>query len=86
LVLARASEASSPLDELTPRERQVLAEIAEGKNNSAIAGALFLTKRAVEKYINSIFLKLGLATADDTSKRLKATLMFLAEVDEGASD
>ena len=72
---------SSPLAELTPREREVLAEIAQGKSNSAIAESLVLTKRAVEKHINSIFLKLGLAQADDVSKRVKATLIFLAQID-----
>ena len=57
----------------------MLAEIATGKSNSAIAESLVLTKRAVEKHINSIFLKLGLADADDVAKRVKAALMFLAE-------
>jgi DNA-binding NarL/FixJ family response regulator len=68
----------SPLGQLTPREREVLAQIAEGKSNAAIAVSLVLTKRAVEKHINSIFMKLGLSYADDVSKRVKATLMFLA--------
>ena len=80
LVDARARAARSPLNDLTTRERDVLAEIARGKSNSAIADDLFLTKRAVEKHINSIFLKLGLAYAEDVSKRVKATLMFLADV------
>jgi DNA-binding NarL/FixJ family response regulator len=80
LVNARGRAESSPLNDLTARERDVLAEIARGKSNSAIAEELFLTKRAVEKHINSIFLKLGLAYADDVSKRVKATLMFLADV------
>jgi DNA-binding NarL/FixJ family response regulator len=79
LVEAKARAASSPLGGLTLREREVLAEIAEGKSNSAIAGSLVLTKRAVEKHINSIFMKLGLAASDDVSKRVKATLLFLAE-------
>ena len=56
-----------------------LAEIAQGKSNTAIAGTLVLSKRAVEKHIGSIFLKLGLGFADDVSKRVKATLMFLSE-------
>ena len=64
---------------LTPRERDVLSEIAQGKSNTAIAETLFLTKRAVEKHINSIFMKIGLGDANDVSKRVKATLMFLAE-------
>ena len=70
-----------PLSELAPREREVLAQIAQGKSNSAIAESLVLTKRAVEKHINSIFMKLGLAHADDVSKRVKATLLFLAETE-----
>jgi DNA-binding NarL/FixJ family response regulator len=81
LVAAKARADRSPLSELTPREREVLAQIAEGKSNTAIAESLVLTKRAVEKHINSIFLKLGLASAMDTSKRVKATLLFLAEND-----
>jgi DNA-binding NarL/FixJ family response regulator len=79
LVDARARAERSPLSELTPREREVLAEIAAGKSNTAIAESLVLTKRAVEKHINSIFMKLGLASSDDVSKRVKATLLFLAE-------
>ena len=54
----------SPLNQLTPRERDVLREMAEGKNNAAIAEALFLTERSVEKVIHSIFLKLGLDVGD----------------------
>jgi DNA-binding NarL/FixJ family response regulator len=79
LVASRTRAARSPLNELTPREREVLSEIAQGKSNAAIGDALFLTKRAVEKHINSIFLKLGLADAQDVSKRVKATLILLAE-------
>ena len=79
LVDAKARAERTPLTALTPREREVLAEIAEGKSNTAIAESLVLTKRAVEKHINAIFLKLGLASADDVSKRVKAALMFLAE-------
>jgi DNA-binding NarL/FixJ family response regulator len=79
LVRARGQAASSPLSELTAREREVLAGIAQGKSNTAIAESLFLTKRAVEKHINAIFLKLGLADAQDVSKRVKAALILLAE-------
>jgi DNA-binding NarL/FixJ family response regulator len=79
LVYMRSGAPRSALADLTPREREVLAEIAQGKSNTAIAGSLFLTKRAVEKHINSIFLKLGLGSADDVSKRVKAALMFLAD-------
>jgi DNA-binding NarL/FixJ family response regulator len=79
LVSARAEADRSPMRELTEREREVLAGIAEGKSNAAIAESLVLTKRAVEKHINSIFSKLRLADADDVSRRVKATLMFLAD-------
>ena len=79
LVAERTRSQRSPLGQLTDRERDVLAEIATGKSNSAIADSLFLTKRAVEKHINAIFMKLGLAVSDDVSKRVKATLMFLAD-------
>jgi DNA-binding NarL/FixJ family response regulator len=82
LIAEHARSSSSPLDELTTREREVLAEVATGKSNAAIAAQLFLTKRAVEKHINAIFMKLNLRETGDTSRRVKATLMFLA--DEGA--
>jgi DNA-binding NarL/FixJ family response regulator len=81
LVKARSRAAHSPLRELTPRELETLAQIAEGKSNEAIAQSLFLTKRAVEKHINSIFMKLNLADAPDVARRVKAALMFLSEVD-----
>ena len=83
LVAAKAGVERSALADLTPREREVLAEIAQGKSNNAIAESLVLTKRAVEKHINAIFLKLDLAYAEDVSKRVKAALLFLAEADEG---
>jgi DNA-binding NarL/FixJ family response regulator len=76
---------NSPLNPLSPREREVLAEIAKGKSNAAIAASLVLTKSAVEKHINSIFLKLDLADADDVSRRVKAALLFLAETESQAS-
>jgi DNA-binding NarL/FixJ family response regulator len=79
LVAARSRVDHSPLNELTARELEVLAEIAQGKSNTAIAEALFLTKRAVEKHINAIFWKLGLAEGANVSRRVKAALMFLAE-------
>ena len=81
LVAARSRGASSLLTELTPRELEVLGEIAQGKSNHGIAESLVLTTRAVEKHISSIFLKLGLTDAEDVSKRVKASLLFLA--DEG---
>jgi DNA-binding NarL/FixJ family response regulator len=79
---ARSGEHTSralPVGELTQREREVLAQIAQGKSNSAIADSLVLTKRAVEKHINSIFAKLNLSHAEQASKRVKATLAFLSE-------
>jgi DNA-binding NarL/FixJ family response regulator len=81
LVRARSEAERSPLSELTSREREVLSEIAQGKSNSAIAASLFLTKRAVEKHINAIFLKLGLADAEDVSKRVAAALILLSSSD-----
>jgi DNA-binding NarL/FixJ family response regulator len=81
LVAAKLQVERSPLAALTEREREVLAEIAKGKSNSAIADTLVLTKRAVEKHINSIFLKLNLSYTEDVSKRVKATLLYLAEAD-----
>lgn len=84
LVTTRAAAERSPLRELTAREREVLAEIAEGKSNAAIAESLVLTKRGVEKHINSIFMKLNLAGAEDVSKRVKATLLFLSDTSLGA--
>ena len=80
LVEAKARVYQSPLSDLTPREREVLAEMAEGKSNAAIADSLILSKRAVEKHVNSIFMKLGLAASENVSKRVKATLMFLADI------
>jgi DNA-binding NarL/FixJ family response regulator len=69
----------SPLDELTPRERDVLREMAEGKNNAAIAQTLFVTERSVEKVIHSIFVKLGIAWEKEIHKRVKAVILYLAE-------
>src|SRR5947209_3716386 len=85
LVESRARASNSPLAELTPRELETLAEIAQGKSNEAIAESLVLTKRAVEKHINAIFMKLGLAEAHDVSRRVKAALLFLSETDASGS-
>jgi DNA-binding NarL/FixJ family response regulator len=82
LMMAKSRSERSPLAELTAREREVLSEIAQGKSNAAIADSLVLTKRAVEKHINSIFLKLNLSDAEDVSKRVKAALLFLADAAE----
>jgi DNA-binding NarL/FixJ family response regulator len=79
LVAENARGEESPLNQLTPRERDVLREMAGGKNNAAIADALFLTERSVEKVIHSIFLKLGLTWEKTVHKRVKAVILYLAE-------
>jgi DNA-binding NarL/FixJ family response regulator len=78
LVSSKAVEAS-PLAELTPRELDVLREMAEGKNNAAIASTLHLSPRSVEKMIHAIFLKLGLAWEPASHKRVKAVILYLSE-------
>ena len=82
LVATRARAEESPLHQLTPRERDVLREMAEGKNNAAIGSTLVLTERSVEKVIHSIFQKLGLSFEQNVHKRVKAVILYLA--DEGA--
>ena len=79
LVRARASRPASPVDRLTPREREVLEQMAQGRNNAGIAQALHLSERAVEKHINSLFAKLDLGEEIDVHRRVKAVLLFLAE-------
>jgi DNA-binding NarL/FixJ family response regulator len=79
LVAARSSQQKSPLEQLTPRELEVLAEIAQGKNNAAVAASLVLTERAVEKHINALFAKLQLTDEPDVNRRVKAVLLYLAE-------
>jgi DNA-binding NarL/FixJ family response regulator len=82
LIEARTRARDDRLSQLTDREREVLAEIATGKSNGAIAEKLVLTKRAVEKHVNSIFSKLDLPETEDTSRRVKATLIYLADEDQ----
>ena len=79
LVAENARGEESPLNELTPRELDVLREMAEGKNNAAIAESLVLTERSVEKVIHSIFAKLGLTWETTVHKRVKAVVLYLAE-------
>jgi DNA-binding NarL/FixJ family response regulator len=81
LVRARTAERSSGMSLLTARESQILAEMAQGKSNSAIAGALFVTERAVEKHTNSIFAKLGLSEEKDVNRRVKAVLVYLSHME-----
>ena len=78
LFAAQALNVESPLAKLTPREREILAMVAEGRSNSAIAESLVITKRAVERHINAIFAKLELGESEQVSRRVKAALMYLA--------
>jgi DNA-binding NarL/FixJ family response regulator len=82
LVRARSQDRQAGLASLTPREAEILAVMAQGKSNSAIAATLFVTERAVEKHTNSIFAKLGLSEEKDVNRRVKAVLVFLSQQDE----
>jgi DNA-binding NarL/FixJ family response regulator len=84
LVSAKDRMAHSPLAQLTDREREVLEHMAQGQNNASIAKSLFLTERAVEKHINSLFHKLGLSEETDVHRRVMAVLAFLRESDHPA--
>jgi DNA-binding NarL/FixJ family response regulator len=79
LVRARSQESHLGLSSLTPREAEILGEMAQGKSNSAIAASLFVTERAVEKHTNSIFAKLGLSEEKDVNRRVKAVLVYLSQ-------
>lgn len=79
LVAARSRREDSPLLDLTPRERQTLEEMAQGKSNAAIARALVITEHSVEKVIHAIFLKLGLTWQPDINRRVKAVLLYLSQ-------
>jgi DNA-binding NarL/FixJ family response regulator len=79
LVDARLKRKESMLHRLSPRESEVMAELATGKSNAAIADALYLSERAVEKHINSIFMKLDLMPERSTNRRVIAVMMYLAE-------
>jgi DNA-binding NarL/FixJ family response regulator len=81
LVAENARGEESRLNQLTPRERDVLREMAAGKSNAAIGESLFLAERSVEKVIHSIFLKLGLSWETSVHKRVKAVILYLAEND-----
>ncbi len=80
LVRSRARDHASSISLLTPRESEILAEMAQGKSNAAIASALSVSERAVEKHTNSIFSKLGLSEERDLNRRVKAVLLYLSEV------
>ena len=81
LVAENARGEESRLDQLTPRERDVLREMAAGKSNEAIGESLFLAERSVEAVIHSIFLKLGLSWETSVHKRVKAVILYLGESD-----
>jgi DNA-binding NarL/FixJ family response regulator len=85
LVARKDRLAHSPLAQLTEREREVLEQMAQGKNNAAIAKSLFLTDRAVEKHINSLFHKLALSDELDVHRRVMAVLAFLRESGQSGS-
>jgi len=78
LVSASRRAAGSPVESLTARELEVLDHVAQGKSNAAVASALFLSERAVEKHINALFAKLGLGAEPDINRRVKAVLMHLS--------
>jgi DNA-binding NarL/FixJ family response regulator len=80
LVTAR-SRSRSPLDELTPRELEALAEMAQGKSNAAIADSLVITEHSVEKLVHSVLQKLGVTWQPDVNRRVTAVLLYLAERD-----
>jgi DNA-binding NarL/FixJ family response regulator len=89
LVAGHARQEGSKLVRLTPRELEILSLMAEGRSNGAIAGSLVITKRAVERHINTIFAKLELRESGDVNRRVTAALMYLAGSngsDEGGID
>ena len=75
---ARARRPKSDLEWLTPRESEILGEMAQGKSNGAIAKALGVSERAVEKHSNAIFSKFGLSEEHDVNRRVKAVLLYLS--------
>ena len=79
LIEAKSSRRRSDLSWLTPRESEILGEMAKGKSNAAIASSLQVSERAVEKHTNSIFSKLGLSEERDVNRRVKAVLLYLSE-------
>jgi len=79
LVHSSARHPKSPMAMLTARELEVLDQVAQGKSNAGVAAALTLTERAVEKHINALFAKLGLAVTPDVNRRVAAVLLHLSE-------
>jgi DNA-binding NarL/FixJ family response regulator len=76
-LLSRGAGTDDPLAELTPREREVIALVAEGRSNKGIGQRLFITERAVQKHVTSIFMKLGLPPSDDDHRRILAVLAYV---------
>ena len=76
-LLSAGTGADDPLAELTPREREVIALVAEGRSNKGIGQRLFITERAVQKHVTSIFIKLGLPPSDDDHRRILAVLAYV---------
>jgi DNA-binding NarL/FixJ family response regulator len=79
LVEQRSRFEDSPLANLGEREKEVLSEMTQGKDNAAVATSLFLTVKTIEKYINSMFAKLGLSEERDVNRRVKAVLLYLSQ-------
>jgi len=75
-LLSRADR-TAPIQQLTEREREVLGLMAEGRSNSAIAGRMYISEKAVSKHTNSIFTKLALTPSDDDNRRVLAVLAYL---------
>lgn len=78
LIAARRQAIDSPLDQLSPRELDVLKQIATGQNNTNVAASLHISVHAVEKHTSSIFAKLGLSENDEINRRVMAVLLFLS--------
>ncbi len=75
--MVSSRERNGPISRLTPREREVLSLMAEGRSNAGIAASLVVTENAVSKHINNIFTKLDLPTASDDNRRVLAVLQYL---------
>jgi DNA-binding NarL/FixJ family response regulator len=84
-LVSRRVKRTSPLATLTPRERDVLAHIAQGMSNAAVGASLYLSERAVEKHINALFAKLGLGAQPDVNRRVKAVLLYLSDAQQRPS-
>lgn len=78
-LVVRRRRVRSPLEDLTPRQKEILADIAEGRSNQGIAQMRGLTQRAVEKHVSEIFGRLGLTNDESISRRVRATLLYLAQ-------